>query len=224
MRPKVVILILVVAFGALGIIAVFKGMTGKNPATVDNPPVSPTTQATSSDTNANNSQVTVAGSNGVPQVSPELHAALVEKETDQIRELQNEIDGTNNAVIIAALLEKFSSPEREVRAAVLQSLREINDTNAVPGLQKAADNMQDAHEKVTILDAIDYIKLPSATADLPPETATNYALLNTNNWASRTNHFVRNPRFNHGAQPGNTNPGNNLPPAGQPNPPAGQPQ
>ena len=68
---------------------------------------------------------------------------------------------------------KFSNPEKQVRAAVITAFKELDDTNAIPDLQKEVANLQDPREKVALLDAIEYIKLPNITADVPPELRTN---------------------------------------------------
>jgi hypothetical protein len=190
MRPKVVISIMVVAFGLIGLIALFKGVTGKNPSSGETAPVVSTAPLNSTATN--NPPAVAAGNGNPPAISPEIRDALVENELARIRELQDEVDGTNNPIIIAALLEKFLSPEREVRIAALQALKEMDDTNAVPGLEKAEASLSDAREKVAVLDAIDYIKLPSATQNVPPELQTNYvdpALIQ----AARTNTHRKHP-------------------------------
>lgn len=172
MRPKVVILVLVVAFGLLGLVALLKGVVAKNPGGSETAPVVAATPLKSNDTNT--AVATVPGGSNSVVVSPEVRAALIEQEVAQIRELQGEVDGTNNPIIINALLDKFANPELEVRAAALQALKELNDTNALPGLERVAAGMNEPREKVAVLDAIDYIKLPSATQNVPPDLQTNY--------------------------------------------------
>ncbi|HUC84982.1 MAG TPA: hypothetical protein VL970_07305 [Candidatus Acidoferrales bacterium] len=195
MRPKVVILTLVIAFGVLGAVALFKGVIQKPagsgapvPATnaVQNP-VPADTSALVASANPNSSNAASAD---------ELRAALIEKEQADIRTLQGEIDGTNNPVIIAALLEKMNSPEPDVRKTVLQALIEINDTNAVPGLQKAGDNLKDPREKVAVLDAIAYLKAPDIMDGLTPQELTNnYTTLPSNSPPIKPNmNFIRGYR------------------------------
>ncbi|HEX4349270.1 MAG TPA: HEAT repeat domain-containing protein [Verrucomicrobiae bacterium] len=173
MRPKVVILTMLVAFGLLGAIAVFKGMQGKHADDlgVQTPGQLATTNSGSG--GVANTKGPEGGTNPVA-VSPELQAAITAKQIEQIQELQGEVDGTNNPTIIQALLDKVMQPEEDVRKAALEAIKEIDDTNAIPGLQKAADGIQDARTKVAVLDVIDYLKLPSAMPDVqPPETLTN---------------------------------------------------
>jgi hypothetical protein len=60
----------------------------------------------------------------------------------------------------------------------LDAVRQLNDTNAVPGLQAAVNATADPRQKVAIMDTIDYLQLPNITDDAPPDMQTNYALMN----------------------------------------------
>lgn len=161
MRPKVVILIVVVAFGLLGLVAILKGVAGKNTVNPDGPaPLTPTNVVSETPTNPPSSPSLTMSSNQMA-VAEAVRTALVDKQIDEIHALQGQADGSNNPVIITALLEKFSNAEAEVRKGALSALRDLNDTNAVPGLQKVADSLKDPREKVAVLDTIDYLKLPS---------------------------------------------------------------
>ena len=175
MRPKVVILILTVAFGVLGIVVVLKevmvghsgnggGQTSATEANAD---------SQSAATNDQVVQVNPPGSSNTAASSEQMRAAAIENELDAIRELQGDADGENNPKIISALVDKVANPEAEVRSAALDALRQLNDTNAVPGLQQAVDLIKDPRGKVAVLDTIDYLKLPNVT-DVPPDAATNY--------------------------------------------------
>ena len=176
MRPKVVILILAVAFGVLGIVVVLKEVMvghsgnggGQTPATEAN------ADSQSAATNDQVVQVNPPGSSNTAASSEQMRAAAIENELDAIRELQGDADGENNPKIISALVDKVANPEAEVRSAALDALRQLNDTNAVPGLQQAVDLIKDPRGKVAVLDTIDYLKLPNVT-DMPSaDAATNY--------------------------------------------------
>ena len=174
MRPKVVILIVVVGFGLLGIMVVLKEVMaghsgnagGQTPAMEANAGSLPA---------ATNEVVQVNTNSSNTAASPEqLRAAAVQKELDAIQALLDEADGENNPKIISALLDKVPHPEAEVRDAALNALKHLNDTNAVPGLQRAEELIKDPRGKVAVLDAIDYLNLPNVTPDVPPaDIATN---------------------------------------------------
>ena len=210
MRPKIVILILAVAFGLLGAMLVLKGVMaghsgnagGQTPATEAN------AGSQSAATNDQVVQVNPAGSSNAAASAEQMRAAAIEKELAAIQELVSEADGDNNPTIISALLDKVANPEAEVCRAALEALRQLNDTNAIPGLQKAEQVITDPRGKVAVLDVIDYLKLPNVTPDVPP------ADLDSN---TMTPHVRVNPKFEHkaGRKGRQTIP---------PNAPAGQPQ
>lgn len=90
----------------------------------------------------------------------QLHAAELAKELDQIRELL--ADGAINPHATGILVGKIVHKEPEVRKAALQALVQLSDTNAIPGLEQVQGLTEDPREKVALMDAIAYLKLPSA--------------------------------------------------------------
>jgi hypothetical protein len=188
MRPKVVILTMAVAFCILGMVVVLKGITEKHAAGGGG-------QTTATDPNpasTNGGTTQMAGNSGTaPVVSEEMRAAIVDKENEQIQELTAEINGTNNPVIIAALVDKVGNPEAEVRKSALAALVQIDDTNAVPELQQEVDKLQDPRAKVEVLDTINYLNLPDAfPAVQPPDSFSNYPVVFPRN-------LKMNPKFLH---------------------------
>lgn len=199
MRPKVVIIVLAMGFLVLGLVAVLKGVGGKNNAAGE---ISTTSQPVGSAAASSGTNQPFSASRGANSVivSDQMRAALIDRETEEIRDLFNQADGSNNVEVIAAILAKLSHPEVEVRRAALDALRQLDDTNAVPGLEKAVENTQDLREKVAILDAIDYIKMPSLTESVPTDLATNQAFFDSalrSNRVARTN-VPNNPAFTKG--------------------------
>jgi hypothetical protein len=192
MRPKIVILTLLTAFATLGLIALLKGMTEKKRDTGEGQtPAAQTTAVATNDQTATYSSNTVV-------VSEQLRAAVVAKQIEEIQDLLGQADGSNNPIVINAILDKLTHSEPEVRAAALDALRQLNDTNAIPGLQTAVNTMSDPREKVAVLDTIDYLRLPNITDNASTELATNYAFLNflaTN--TARVGHVRGNARPPH---------------------------
>ena len=123
MRPKVVIIVLALAFLVLGLVAVFKGVGGKNNAGGEISKASEPVGTTAAPSGTNQSISMSKGTNSVI-VSDQMRAALIEKETDQIRDLFSQADGSNNLEIITAILGKLTNPEVEVRRAALDALRQ----------------------------------------------------------------------------------------------------
>jgi hypothetical protein len=174
MRPKIVILTLVTAFGLLGIIAMFKGVM--KPKSVDGGGPAPGAEASletpSATTNAQFYGANLNSSNKAP-TDEQIRDAVVNAEVLAIQDTVGQADGTNNPVVIAALIGKFSHEEPEVRKAALDGLIQLNDTNAVPAMEQSLAAIKDPREKVAVLDAIEYLKLPSMTDNIPPEDLTN---------------------------------------------------
>jgi hypothetical protein len=203
MRPKIVILTLVVAFGVLGLIALLKGMMGNPAASGDqNSTTTTTTAASQSQSAVTNGEAMMAGGIGQPAApSEQLRAAVIEKEIEEIQNLQSEVDGTNNPFIITALLDKMSNSELEVRKAALEALKELNDTNAIPGLEKIVAATTEPREKVAVMDVVDYLNLPSATPAVQPDdySPTNELVISTNS-TSRLLMRHQHDHGNHGGQ------------------------
>ena len=156
-------------------------------------PASPT--ATSPQVSANSSNTAA--------ILEQLRAAEIDRELDQIRELQ--AAGADNPQTTGLLLGKVTHREPEVRKAALEALVQLNDTNAIPGLEQAASLIQDPREKVAVMDAVSYLKLPGVADGTSPELAdaSNYQAS-----ATSPRQVVPNPRF-HLAQIGrrDDNPG-----------------
>jgi hypothetical protein len=224
MRPKIVILILVVAFGLLGSMVVLKRVMGRHngDAGGKTPAVEASVESPPAATNVQDVQVVQVNPNSSNSaaISEQLRAAVIEKEVEQIQDLQGQADGPNNPMIISALLAKLSHPEAKVRQAVLEAVKQMDDTNAVPGLEQAAESIKDPREKVAVLDTIEYLKLPSATANVPPELATNYTTHVDRNSTSTNIQF--NPAFLKGNK--NIRMRDNGQQTAPPNAPADQPQ
>lgn len=199
MRPKIVILILVIGVGLVAVVVLLKGVTGGHSGDAGvQTPASETQTHVESPTDATNVQVVQvvqvnSNSSNSAAISEQMRAAMIEKEVDQIRDLQGEADGANNPMIISALLAKLSHPEAEVRRAVLEAVKQMDDTNAVPGLEKVAENIKDPREKVAVMDTIEYLKMPSITDNASPESAIRTNTRSYSATSISTNHL--NPNF-----------------------------
>jgi hypothetical protein len=173
MRPKVVIGIMLVAVGLLGGVIILKGLGGKPPS--DGGGQASNANADTNSTMTAGNSAGPAGSTGAPPVvSPEMRQAIIDKEQEQIQELVGEANGTNNPMIISALVEKLDNPEVEVGKAALAGLVQLNDTNAVGPLQQMEAKIQSVKMKAAIEDTVTYLNLPDCMPAVPPpETLTN---------------------------------------------------
>jgi hypothetical protein len=171
MRPKIVILTLVVAIGLVALAALLKGVLGggasQEAKAPEPPPAEPASPTATSPPVSPNSSNTAA-------ILEQLRVAEVDRELDQIRELQ--AGGADNPNTTGLLLGKVTHREPVVRKAALEALVQLNDTNAIPGLEQATSLIGDPREKVALMDAVAYLKLPGVTDGVAPELAdaSNY--------------------------------------------------
>ena len=193
MRPKIVVLILLMAIALVVVAAVLKGLMGGHTADQEAkvPPPAPVEAAPQP---VATPQVNLNSSNNADFVE-QLRQAEIVKELDQIRELQ--AGGGNDPNTTSLLLAKVSHKEPEVRQAAVQALVQLNDTNAIPGLEQAQATADDPREKVVLMDAISYLKLPEMS--LPPPDANATAAAND---LPRTRPPTPRPRPQRGAGPG----------------------
>lgn len=101
---------------------------------------------------------TVAGTNALSEKEI-AHQKEIHRVIEQFVSLQMNSDAASLATLLAGL----TNAEPQIRKAALNAVIQFNERSAVPALQKIADATSDPFEKVDILKAIDYIKLPSFT-------------------------------------------------------------
>ena len=196
MRPKIVILILIVAVGLVALAAVLKIVMQEAPPQQAQAPEPPT-------------EAPAPEAPAIPRMSPnssntaamleQVRLAELEKQLDQVRQVQ--ADGPENPNSTALLLTQVMSQEPEVRAAALEALVQLNDTNAIPGLEEAVLSVDDPEFKTAISQAIEYLKLPSGLdADLPAREMTAAEM--SAQVSSRKRPIRPNPAFLRGEKKG----------------------
>jgi HEAT repeat protein len=75
----------------------------------------------------------------------------------------NELAMQDNPEAHQQIADELKNPDKEIRKAALEALKQANDRSVVPQMQQMADQTDDPGEKQAILDAIDFINLPSLT-------------------------------------------------------------
>ncbi len=164
MRPKLVLLTLVVALGLVILAVGLKSMATKSGAAAQAPADSSKPAAAAPEGGTGKS----AGSNNTA-ITEQLRIAEIEKQKDEIRGII--VDGASNPAGTSILVDKVThNPEPSVRSAALEAIVALSDTNAIPGLQAAQQVLENPREKAAILDAIDYLSLPGT---IPSEETTN---------------------------------------------------
>lgn len=156
-------LTLVVAVGLVALAAVLKAVLERRTTQVVAPPEPPPVErAVLAPTNP----PLAANSSNTAAILEGLRVAERMRALDEVRELQAAGGATPNTTEL--LLNKLTHKEADVREAALQALVHLGDTNVLPGLEQALATIENPREKVAMMDAIEYLKLPTALSDLPP--------------------------------------------------------
>jgi len=178
MRPKVVLLILLVGAGILVLAGVLHGLVGRQ--SVDSPlPPQGADVAESSpgslDTGQSGATPAVdtgaaSGATSIIATTPaEDRAALRDKDIEAISEalLSSEEDGNS----VSAIATRLENADAQVRAAAREAAVHLGDTNIIPYLTVALERINDPREKVELMDAIQFLQLPSGADVEMPEGA-----------------------------------------------------
>ena len=161
MRPKFVFTLLLLALLVLGAALYLKQYSGKvapatpeiasAPATVSNvvtslpPPPEP---------------VPVTAAPVVTNIlTDEQREAAIDAETDRLQQWSMNDDPASLSNILADL----TNPEKEVREAAIEAAEQFGSTNAIPTLKAVAANTSDTEEQIALLEAANFLSLPSFT-------------------------------------------------------------
>jgi hypothetical protein len=168
MRPKVVVIVLIGAVGLLAAIAVLmRVLSGSDTDAI-------ATQEVASDEPSNKPPATVQVNpaiNTAAAGADEARAAQIQKDLDEIRE--HLANGAGNPLSLVALLDKVTNPEPEVRKAAVDAVVQLNDTNAIPRLNAAIQQLEDPRDKAAIMEAVSYLQLPDTKDEPLPPTVRN---------------------------------------------------
>jgi hypothetical protein len=202
MRPKVVVAILLLAVGLLGVIALAskalrpQSMTPSGDRANIAPITSPVSAISRPEAVSSN-LVKDRVINFQPLVNPQAvvsappvadtntaidHAEYVRQRTQELDALAMNDDVESRDAILSELK---NNPDKAIRAAALEAAIQFGDRSVVPQMQQIADQTQDPEEKQSILDAIDYINLPSLTEylaahpDVPKQPPTDIQTTNS---------------------------------------------
>jgi hypothetical protein len=101
---------------------------------------------------------------------PAAHEKYVHRRIKELNDLamNNDVESRD-----AILSEVATNSDRRIRAAALEAAIQFDDRSVVPPLQAIAAQTDDPQEKQNILDAIDYINLPSLTEYMAANPSTS---------------------------------------------------
>lgn len=168
MRPKVVIVIVLLAAGFLAAAFMLSKMSRPQP---ENAPVeTAATQPVAAPIKHESiplPAVSLAPAVNTTSETMTNPAAPEREDRDQFvvrrtGEL-NDLAMQTNSEAHQQILDELKNPDREIRQAALAALEQANDRSVIPQMQQIADQTDDSGDKAAIQDAIDFIKLPSLT-------------------------------------------------------------
>jgi len=164
MRPKVVVAILLLAAGLLGVIVLMSNALHpqSTASSADSGKVSPAAAASNQlvETPASNPPPVVAAAPAADTNAAAAHAQYVSRRIKELNALAMNEDVQSRDTILSELK---NNPDKKIRAAALEAAIQFDDRSVVPPMQEIAAQTQDPDEKAAILEAIDYINLPSLT-------------------------------------------------------------
>jgi hypothetical protein len=91
-------------------------------------------------------------------LTAEEREAAIEAEVAKLQDWQ----GNTDSVSYSNILNDLTHPERQVRFAAIESLKQVDNTNAIPVLKDLAAKTDDVEEAKALLDAAHFISLPQA--------------------------------------------------------------
>lgn len=169
MRPKIVVITLLLGVGVLVLIGVLPGILAKREsekplAGSGGAPVELTHMPSPKMAQA---EVKPAEISIIATTSDEDRAAQKEKDLEAISDVL--ISGDDDPQAIFAIASRLENTDVEVRTAAREAAVHFGDTNVIPHLASALDHIKDPREKVAIMDAIAYLQLPSASERRTPD-------------------------------------------------------
>jgi hypothetical protein len=166
MRPKIVIAI--VFIGLAGIFAVF---FLKRPAANPNPPPVAATEtavqpdvpkiaaASNTETIVTNPVVAAAPAIADTNEDTSAHDAYLQGHLDRLTQLEANDDPAS----LHEILGELTNSEQVIRIAAIQSAIQFGSRDAIPVMTNLAAQTADPREKKALLDAADFLELPSWT-------------------------------------------------------------
>ena len=165
MRPKFVIVLLLLAALILGAALYFK----PHPEPVTTPPAIPEIATPAPSAAAN--PVTMIDPLPAPvalnALTPDQRQAAVDAETDRLQAWGMSEDPAALTNILADL----THSEKEVREAAIEAAKQFGSSNAIPTLKAVAASTADTDEQIDLLEAASFLALPSMNLG-GPDTRT----------------------------------------------------
>jgi hypothetical protein len=94
-------------------------------------------------------------------LAPEQQEAAIDAETDRLQQWSM----NNDPASLSNILADLTNSEKEVREAAIEAAKEFGNSNAIPTLKSVAAKTADTEEQIALLQAADFLALPSISFD-----------------------------------------------------------
>jgi hypothetical protein len=94
-----------------------------------------------------------------PPMTSEEKQAYIEAETSRLQDLSTQDD----AASLSAILNDVTNSEKAVRLAAIEATKQFGSKDAIPSLQADVAIAPDTDEKIALLEAADFLALPTLT-------------------------------------------------------------
>ena len=94
-----------------------------------------------------------------PPMTPEERQAFIEAETSRLQDLSTQDDPAS----LSPILNDLTNLEKEVRLAAIEATKQFGSKDAIPVLQADVAGVTDTDEKIALLEAADFLSLPTLT-------------------------------------------------------------
>src|SRR5581483_1908098 len=145
MRPKFVVAVLLIAGFSIGVALFLKRQTPVKPTPATAVPVVEATPAPAA------VPAPVVPARKI--MTPEERAAVIDTEKERSLDLSMKDDPQSYSNILGDLI----SPEKEVRMAAIEAIKNFGNTNAIPILKGMVPNTTDNDEAIALLQAADFL-------------------------------------------------------------------
>ena len=96
--------------------------------------------------------------------TPEQREAAIDAETGRLLDWSMNEDPASLSNILADL----TNPEKEIRDAAIEATKQFGSSNAIPTLKEVAANTTDTQEQIDLLEAANFLSLPSLVVTPQP--------------------------------------------------------
>jgi hypothetical protein len=101
-------------------------------------------------------------------LTPEQRQAVIDAETDRLQQWSMD----NDPASLSNILGDLTNPEKEVRDAAIEAAKQFGSSNAIPALKAVAANTTDPEEQIALLEAANFLSLPSISDGGPATPKT----------------------------------------------------